>query len=100
MVNILGLVQGAVDEAVFYSFYKPGFAVKGLSLVVVDGMITENFFRPQSADLLTAVHDLRTLAEFNYFPNPVAAGQIVTLNSDINIGTGSSFGRLKGTADI
>ena len=75
-----GLVQGAVDEVVFYSFYKPGFAGRVLDIGISDiGQATDAFYRPQAADGLTAIHELEGLPEIQGLPNPVSAGGVITL---------------------
>lgn len=89
LMAAFGLTQGAVANSQYYNFYKPGFAGRVLDIGQVNSTTAQAFYRPQAADGLSTVHNLNHLANFNHFPNPVSAGQSVTLSSDINIELGT-----------
>lgn len=89
LLNAFGLVQGTVDVAVFYNFYTPGFAGRVLDIGMSDtGTAEDAFYRSQAVNDLTAAINELDLAVAQGFPNPVSAGQELTVTLETPIGSG------------
>lgn len=81
LISAFGQVQGQVTERDdFYVFYVPGFSSVAVNVNLdASGNISSVFYRPAAAAQATSVADMDALASVNAYPNPVAAGQTLTL---------------------
>ncbi|GJM32058.1 MAG: hypothetical protein DHS20C18_10590 [Saprospiraceae bacterium] len=79
LLTAFGLTQGGTISVVSYLFYKPGF---GSAVLAVDEDEPSFYtYRPQAAAVSTGIAPLHQV-EFNCFPNPAQAGQLVTIENE------------------
>ncbi len=78
LMGAFGLTQGAMAADSFYVFYKPGF---GAPVMSIDYGESVAFYRPQAAETISAIRE-QALVETSSFPNPVSAGQTLTIRSE------------------
>ena len=92
-----GLTQGAMAADSFYVFYRQGFgdAVLNVNFPGATGGFTA-FYRPNSLDVVSGIRSV-ALMEVKHYPNPVAAGEVLTLQAESQIPAGRiSFSDITG----
>ncbi len=78
LLAAFGLSQGATVTTDFYVFYKPGINTPVLDIEFVGNQAISSFYHPGAANLATATNDV-TWATANSFPNPISAGENLTI---------------------
>lgn len=77
LLGAFGLVQGATQSSTFYNFHTTDF---GASILHINMQENTMSYRPQVSDLSTGIEKIR-LPMLRSFPNPVQAGQTVTIQT-------------------
>lgn len=88
LMAAFGLTQGSMAADSFYVFYRPAFGAPALNVNLPDnsGGLTA-FYRPQSLSLFSAVKE-PSLTAYQCFPNPIAGGETLTLQSETPVNAG------------
>jgi hypothetical protein len=79
LMSAFGLTQGSTVTAEFYAFYIEGFYHTPLNINLdAEGNVSSVFYRPAAAELATSIGNITT-DEVGIYPNPVAAGDVLTI---------------------
>lgn len=84
LLNAFLITQGNTHEFLNYFFYSPLFPGPILHYSVSGGFINYN---PAAADIVTAIQEAEKMGT-NYFPNPIQAGQTLTIQAEQPIAEG------------
>ncbi|NQW29635.1 MAG: T9SS type A sorting domain-containing protein [Ignavibacteria bacterium] len=88
LLAAFNLSQGSTDSLVSYMFYVPNFAAPAFSLQLdPNGNVFSAFARPGAADVTSSVAESAFPFATSTFPNPVNAGEILTI--DVGVSTGN-----------
>jgi len=88
LLDPFGLTQGNVRQEFRYVMYTPGFPMPVMNFgFTAENEITFAAFRPHAAETITAVKDVQ-LVRTSHFPNPVTAGEMLTVEMPDEMNTG------------
>lgn len=80
LMTAFGLTQGSSSTVEFYAFYIEGFHNTALNINLdAQGNVSSVFYRPSAAELATSITDMGNADDLRTFPNPIAAGETLTI---------------------
>lgn len=85
LLAAFGLVQGSTAVDSFYTFYRNDFGATVLNVNM--GSTTTAYYRPAGANVMSAVNEHRLISTSSS-PNPITAGQTLTLQIETAISSG------------
>lgn len=85
LLAAFGITQGSVFEDTYYNFYRLDYGA--YVLFVGDYSPVSAFYRPSANEVVTAVEESQAIS-VSTFPNPVKAGQTLTLQTDAPVNAG------------
>lgn len=87
LMAAFGLTQGSMAADSFYVFYRQDFGAVVLNVNLLGNNEYSAFYRPQSLDAVSATREFQQM-KTTYFPNPIRAGQVLTLQTDAPLTAG------------
>lgn len=83
LMTAFGLTQGSSSTVEFYAFYIQDFHNTALNINLDEqGNVASVFYRPSAAELATSIADSPNMDSMRTFPNPIAAGETLTIALD------------------